>query len=311
MPSEPSPIDFVVPVFNDFDTLSACVEALLLHKGPHDRLFVVDDGSSDPRAPAILAELAGRVDRVLRLPHGGKHAAVTQGANEGAAPLVCVVDADTVVPTGFTKTLRPWFADPAVEAVDVIPAVANPNASLWTRLASFERELLAVRPTSFGALFAIRRSVLESLPMRDCRSPQFELDLRLKQRGSLRFARQPVVASQEPITLTATFRRKRRWVLGMLEGLALNGIPVPPALLLCLLETLIFLSALLAPLKPALLIAPSLLLGVWLLKSVWLAARYGLQTRTALGYPLFMLVLAVAASDALIRFRLGLSVRWR
>lgn len=305
------PVDVIVPVFNDMDTLPTTIAALERYCRPDDRIWIVDDGSTDPRTERILADLATHVTGVVRCAHKGKHAAVAAGVRAGIAPIICIVDADTVVPPGFLTQLLPLFEDADTEAVDVIPQVANPNESLWTQLANFERGLLAARPTSFGALFAIRRETYLAAPMRDCRSPQFELDLRLKASGRLRFSPCPVVHSMEPATLGATFRRKRRWVLGMLEGLALNQLPIPNTLWLCPLEILLFLSAVRAPVDASALLGPLLLLGAWCVKSLWLARRYQLSRRVALAYPLFMLVIACAASDALLRFRVGVSAPWR
>lgn len=304
-------VTVVVPVYNDFDTLAATIESILPGLGTRDSLIVVDDGSTAPEAEAVLAALEGNGHRVLRIAHAGKHAAVMAGCNVSDADILVIVDADTRVPADFLTPLCARFLDPEVLAVDVIPKVANPSASLWTRLAEFERGLLTIRPTSFGALFAIRTTTLAAMPMRACRSPQFELDLRLKQGNGLRFVSEPLVYSMEPTTLRASYRRKRRWILGMLQGLGLNGLPIPYTLYLCVIETLLCALILAAPWQARMLLPAALVLGAWLGKSLWLGRRYRLRASSAVAYPLYMLVLAAAATDALVRYRLGLSSAWR
>lgn len=304
-------VTVVVPVYNDFDTLTTTVDSILPGLETRDSLIVVDDGSTAAEAGAVLAGLEGKVHRVLCIEHAGKHAAVMAGCSASDAEILVIVDADTCVPADFLAPLCAQFGDPEVLAVDVIPKVANPEASLWTRLAVFERELLSIRPTSFGALFAIRTETLRAMPMRACRSPQFELDLRLKQVNGLRFVTKPEVHSVEPSTLRATYRRKRRWILGMLQGLGLNGLPIPYTLYLCVVETVLCALILLAPWQPRMLLPAALVLGAWLVKSLWLGRRYRLRFAEAAAYPLYMLVLAAAGTDALVRHRLGFSSAWR
>lgn len=85
----------LVPAYNEADTISATVEAILSIKGV-DRVVVIDDGSKDESA--TLAEKAGAT--AIRLPkNGGKGAALQAGATwlirHGATPdIVLLLDGD-------------------------------------------------------------------------------------------------------------------------------------------------------------------------------------------------------------------------
>lgn len=90
-------VDFVIPVYNERDTLEALTAGILEHAQPHEaRVLFVDDGSTDGSAD-VLRDLAGRYPQVevLRFRRNfGKSAALAAGFARVQGDVVFTMDAD-------------------------------------------------------------------------------------------------------------------------------------------------------------------------------------------------------------------------
>jgi mycofactocin system glycosyltransferase len=105
-------VTVVVPVYADSNRLRRCLAPLA--DGPP--VIVVDDGSPDPHAIAIVAGEVGA--ECLRHPwNRGPAAARNTGLRAASTPLVAFLDADCVPPPGFPGRLLDHLADPAVGLV--------------------------------------------------------------------------------------------------------------------------------------------------------------------------------------------------
>jgi cellulose synthase/poly-beta-1,6-N-acetylglucosamine synthase-like glycosyltransferase len=278
---------------------------------PDRQLIVVDDGSDDGCTPQLLASLQQRIDRLMHLPHGGKATAANHGAAAGRGEIIIFLDADSyVVPDFIEIALAELEQHPQIEAIDFVPQVANPDASLWTRIAVFERAMLALSPDNFGALFVIRRRTFEQLQFRTGSAPQFELNQRLLQRGVLHTSAQPVVYSDEPVAFAAMYRRKRRWLYGMLETCRAHGQSPGMALVLPFIDIFLLGNVLPGLFDPRFLLIPGVLLLTWLAKTFFLKQLLGLRQPPAPAYVVYMITLMIAIVEAVVRFRLGRKVPW-
>lgn len=88
----------VVPAFNEERRIATTLDCLLQHYGEGEgqtEILVVDDGSTDRTAEVVLwyNRKAGAVN-LLRVPHGGKGAAVRHGVAHAQGTLVFLCDAD-------------------------------------------------------------------------------------------------------------------------------------------------------------------------------------------------------------------------
>lgn len=302
-------VDVVIPIYNMGNTIVKTLRSLEASQYPHKRLIVVDDGSDDVNTAQTLAELAAKIDILQRIPHQGKAAAANHGASLGNGEVIIFLDADSVVTPGFIETALSEL-DRQTDAVDFVPQVANPNESIWTQIAAFEREMLALQPDNFGALFVIKRTIFEKLLFRPGSAPQFELNQRLLQQGRLKTAPQKIVYSDEPTTFRAVYRRKRRWLYGMLETLRLHRQSPGWQIYLPLVDLLLLSTGLLAFIEPAFLLIPLVLLFAWWLKAYLLSRMFHVKSRLSLYYVIYMLALMVAVIEAMLRFRLGKRVPW-
>lgn len=312
VPDPPPRVSVIVPVFEDTSGLESTLRSIRASQYPNYELLLVDDGSATPAAVTEIDACAAQVDRLFRLEHGGKHHAVNHAVAESQGDVIVIVDADTEVEDDCVETLVGLLSDPQrAAAIDVIPTVSNLQSGLWPRFAAFEREMLAVRPTSFGALFAIRRDAWPAEGMRASRSPQYDLDRRLAAQSQLAFSRVPEAASAEPETLVATYRRKRRWVMGMLEASGMLGKSPGLAVYVSVLSTLVLAQLPLAMVGVGYAPFTLVLLVAWAVKARLVANELELTGQPVTLYPLYMATLSIAATEALLRHLFRSEVPWR
>lgn len=146
------PISLVVPAFNESASIITSVKALLQLEYPQYELIVVNDGSTDDtlqklidefglrkfpeayRARVACKEVRGiykstRIGnlRVIDKVNGGNKAdASNAGINACRYPLVCVVDADSVLQTdSLHRVVRPFLEDPTTVAVGGTVRISN------------------------------------------------------------------------------------------------------------------------------------------------------------------------------------------
>ena len=133
------------------------------------RSIVVDDGSTDDTAEIVEGLALERV-RLLRKPNGGKASALNAGIDASSAPVVVMVDGDTVFePEALRRLVQP-LGDPTVGAVSGNTKVGNRGGLLgrWQHIEyvtgfNLDRrmyEVLQCTPTVPGAIGAFRRDAL-------------------------------------------------------------------------------------------------------------------------------------------------------
>ena len=111
----PSSLSLVIPAYNEGARIAATVGeavAWLVAQPFTGELIVVDDGSEDETAD-LAARAVGDFPRgrVLRIPHGGKAAAVRAGMQAARGDLIGFTDADLATPLRYLNDLREAIAD--------------------------------------------------------------------------------------------------------------------------------------------------------------------------------------------------------
>jgi cellulose synthase/poly-beta-1,6-N-acetylglucosamine synthase-like glycosyltransferase len=146
------PISIVVPAYNESVSIISSVRALLQLQYPQYELVVVNDGSSDDTLDKLIAGFALRpfpeayraqvscrpvrgVYRSARHPNlrvidkengGSKADAANAGINACRYPLICVVDADSILqPDSLRRIARPFLEDPNTIAAGGTVRIAN------------------------------------------------------------------------------------------------------------------------------------------------------------------------------------------
>jgi cellulose synthase/poly-beta-1,6-N-acetylglucosamine synthase-like glycosyltransferase len=108
----------LVPAHNEAKGIGPAIAALLRSDLPNMEIVVIDDGSTD--ATAIVARAAAGTDprvRIVEQPNAGKAVALAHAFAMTDAPVVVVVDADSIVEPQALRRLVAPLADPTVGAV--------------------------------------------------------------------------------------------------------------------------------------------------------------------------------------------------
>ncbi len=155
MPGPTVRLTLVLPAFNESERIGPALDELfgyLRRRGDHARdgapgagelptsieVLVVDDGSSDDTVARVEArpETAGAIDgvalHVLRVPHGGKGAAVRAGMLAAAGELVLFADADMATPPDQIPLL--------------VEALAEHDVALGSRIQPDGSDMRATQP---------------------------------------------------------------------------------------------------------------------------------------------------------------------
>jgi GT2 family glycosyltransferase len=100
------PADIVVPVHNSPEDVRLCLDAVAATMGPEDRLIVVDDGSAEEtRRLCEAAASRARAVLIRRAEGSGFAQAVNAGLMETRAPVVVLLNSDTIVTDGWVDRL--------------------------------------------------------------------------------------------------------------------------------------------------------------------------------------------------------------
>lgn len=275
----PPAVSLICPAFNEESTITASLQCLLTLEYPDFEVIVVNDGSTDhtldvlrsrfhlrasPRAPSGEIQTA-RVRGIYRstshpnllvLDKENAHSkadALNAGINYTRNPLVCVIDADSVLePDSLVKLVRPFLDSADTIAAGGVIRILNGSEVIKGRvgqvqfpsnhLARFQiveyfRAFLFGRvgwaavnalPLVSGAfgMFA-RRSVLEVGGYRtDMIGEDMELVLRMHRHYRDRripyrvsFVPEPICWTEAPESLRVLASQRNRWQRGLIDSL--------------------------------------------------------------------------------------------
>ena len=144
-------ISLIAPAYNEESTIAESLRSLLLLNYPQFEIVVVNDGSRDGtlaaaaaafdlvRAPVSYAQpLATKPVRgvyrslmtqdlvMIDKENGGKADAINAGINAARYPLICVMDADSLLEEhALTRAVLPFIEDPSTIAAGGIIRIAN------------------------------------------------------------------------------------------------------------------------------------------------------------------------------------------
>ncbi len=253
-PGTPATLAVIVAAHNEAAVLPVTLAALFAQSAPPERIVIADDGSTDASADVLtrdfgliappLGSLADSATHPglswLRLPHGGKAAALNVALAAIDSEVVLTVDADTLLEPGAIAAIRAAFAaDPAlVAATGVLTPVCD--ASIGGRLfewfqryeyirnflSRFAWEQVGGLLLISGAFAGFRRTAVIAVGGfdRDCLVEDYELIHRLRRhaaRAGLDWTTAVVgearARTTAPADLAAFLAQRRRWFGGFLQ----------------------------------------------------------------------------------------------
>jgi GT2 family glycosyltransferase len=258
MPREPygrPTLGVIVTAHDEVAALPATLAALLRQDDPPDLILIADDGSTDDTAallqqrysltePAlgVLSEPSTRYPhlRWLRLPHGGKAAALNAAIVRCSTAIVVTVDADTQLEDGATAAIRTAFAnEPELVAAGgiLVPLYETRGVSgLLGRFQSYEYVRNIVGRFAWmhagtlllvsGAFAAFRRDALTEVGGFDTTAlvEDYEVIHRLHRHAGehghdwrVRILGDAIAHTEAPQALLSFLRQRRRWFAGFLQ----------------------------------------------------------------------------------------------
>ncbi len=220
----------VVPAFNEAVGIERTVRALVASDYPDFEIVVVDDGSTDDTA-GIVERLGLERVRLVRKPNGGKASALNAGIAASSAPVVVMVDGDTLFePESLRRLVQP-LGDPHVGAASGNTKVGNRRGLLgrWQHIEyvtgfNLDRrmyEVLQCTPTVPGAIGAFRRDALAEVGgvSGDTLAEDTDLTLSIGLTGRrVVYAEDARAWTEAPSTLGDLWRQRYRWSYGTMQS---------------------------------------------------------------------------------------------
>jgi len=221
-PIEPA-VTLIVVVYNGERFLEAKLQSVLALEYPSGKIeiIVASDGSTD-RTEEIARRFADRGVSLLRLPRGGKPAALNAAIPKARGEILVLTDVRQPLEPQSVARLVENFADPAVGVVSgelVIRAGASQQEAdigLYWRFETWMRESLSSVDSMFGAtgpFYAIRRSLAVPIPA-DALLDDVYLPLAAYFQGYRLVMDSRARAYDIPTSLDTEFRRKIRTLAG-------------------------------------------------------------------------------------------------
>jgi cellulose synthase/poly-beta-1,6-N-acetylglucosamine synthase-like glycosyltransferase/peptidoglycan/xylan/chitin deacetylase (PgdA/CDA1 family) len=224
------PVSVIVPAWNEREGIVGTVRSLVA--STHDvEVVVVDDASTDGTAAAV-DQLGLPGVRVVRVPKGGKAAALNTGIALSTNPIVVMVDADTVVEPDAVHRLVQPFADPSVGAVAGNVKVGNRRRMVarWQHIEyvigfNLDRRLYErfdCIPTVPGALGAFRRLAVHTAGgvTDDTLAEDTDLTIAVHRAGwRVVYTDDARSWTEAPATVGQLWRQRYRWSYGTMQAL--------------------------------------------------------------------------------------------
>jgi cellulose synthase/poly-beta-1,6-N-acetylglucosamine synthase-like glycosyltransferase len=276
------PVSIIAPAYNEELTIGESVKSLLMLQYPEFEVIVVNDGSKDGTLERLKSvfnlhlmpmDIDGKVPckevrQVYRSPdnpslvvvdkiNGGKADALNAGINVSKYPLICAIDADSLIEgNALLRVVKPFLDKPETAvAVGGIVRVANGctiEAGRVVQVALPRTWLSLIQTVEYlraflfgrsgwsamgnmliisGAFGVFRRDVVTAVGgyKRDTVGEDMELVVRIcrslreqKRKYEIIFLPDPVCWTEVPESLRVLGRQRNRWQRGLMDSLRIH-----------------------------------------------------------------------------------------
>jgi len=223
-------VSFVIAVYNGEKFLERKLRTILGLNYPHElmEILVVSDGSTD-RTDEIAGSFAGQGVRFLRVPHGGKAAALNAGVPHVSGEILALCDVRQTLDPDCLRNVVACFGDPRIGSVSPKTIIVagdmheEATTSAYWRYEDWIRRRHTRIDSTFGysgAFAAMRRELWEPLPPGTLLDDVY-VPLKAFFRG-YRILYEPEATMYDfPTVLQSEFRRKMRLQAGLYQMLKL------------------------------------------------------------------------------------------
>jgi len=216
-------VSVVIPVMDGAQYVRRKLDSVLRLDYPQEclEILVISDGSTDA-TDELVAEYADRGVKLLRVPHGGKPAALNAGVPTTHNSILLLTDIRQVLEPGSLRKIVRCFADPSVGVVSGELIIRNgdnlaeENIGLYWRFESWIRNRLSDLDSMLGAtgpFYAIRRELMVAMPP-DTLLDDLYVPLSAFFKGFRLVVEPAAKAYDDPTSLATEFRRKVRTLAG-------------------------------------------------------------------------------------------------
>ena len=183
-------ISIVIPVYNEADRLADCLEAIAAQTLTPYEVIVIDNNSSDDSA--AVARRFSFVTLLTESRQGVVHAR-NLGFNTARGDIIGRIDADTILPPGWTAQIRDIFKDSSVSAVSGSPhyhdfLLSGITDAVDKMLRANIARKLGDENFLWGANMAVRQSAWQSVKHELCNQSNlhedFDLAIHLQANGN-------------------------------------------------------------------------------------------------------------------------------
>ncbi|MGI8991373.1 MAG: glycosyltransferase family 2 protein [Bryobacteraceae bacterium] len=219
-------VSFVIAVHNGENFIANKLQSILELNYPRDlmEILVVSDGSTD-RTEEIVLEFEHEAVKLLRLPRGGKPAAVNAGISLARNEILVLTDVRQTLDPDSLRNLAGCFADPSVGVVSGELSIRKgehrdeADTGLYWRYEVWIRKQMSRIDSTWGAngpFYAMRRSLAVPIPPETLLDDVY-LPLAAFFAGHRMILEESAKAFDYPTSLQSEFRRKVRTQAGLYQ----------------------------------------------------------------------------------------------
>jgi poly-beta-1,6-N-acetyl-D-glucosamine synthase len=221
-------VSFVIAVYNGEKFLARKLKTIFAQNYPRElvEILVVSDGSTD-RTDEIARSFADQGVKFLRVPHGGKAAALSAGVPLVSGEILVLNDVRQTLDPNCLRNVIACFGDPKVGSVSPQTIIVagetreETTTSLYWRYELWIRQRMTRIDSTFGytgAFAAMRRSLWVPLPPGTLLDDVYEPFVAFFQ--GYRILLEPTATMYDfPTVLRSEFRRKVRLQAGLYQML--------------------------------------------------------------------------------------------